>query len=108
MVDLLVAMGYGGGRESAGQSPGASPGTAGVDGIIQEDRLGLDALYVQAKRWENTVGRPVVQAFLRQPGTDSKSKKGVLITTSQFSKEAADYVSVIGEEDRARGQPEAR
>src|SRR5205814_2385854 len=62
VVELLLAMGYGGSRQDAGQAIGRS-GDGGIDGIIKEDRLGLDAVYIQAKRWENTVGRPVVQAF---------------------------------------------
>jgi len=62
VVELLVAMGYGGSRKDAGEAVGGS-GDGGVDGIIKEDRLGLDAIYLQAKRWEGTVGRQVVQAF---------------------------------------------
>lgn len=62
VVDLLVAMGYGGSRQDAGQAIGMS-GDEGIDGIIKEDRLGLDVVYIQAKRWEGTVGRPTVQAF---------------------------------------------
>jgi restriction system protein len=62
VVDLLVSMGYGGSRKDAGQAVGQS-GDDGIDGIIKEDKLGLDIVYLQAKRWEATVGRPVVQAF---------------------------------------------
>jgi restriction system protein len=62
VVDLLVSMGYGGSRKDAGQAVGQS-GDDGIDGIIKEDKLGLDVVYLQAKRWEATVGRPVVQAF---------------------------------------------
>ncbi len=62
VVDLLVAMGYGGSRQDAGRAIGRS-GDGGIDGIINEDRLGLDVIYVQAKRWENTVGRPEIQKF---------------------------------------------
>ena len=62
VVELLLRMGYGGSREDAGRTIGKS-GDGGVDGMINEDRLGLDVVYIQAKRWENTVGRPVVQAF---------------------------------------------
>ena len=93
VVDLLVAMGYGGSRIDAGEAVGQS-GDGGVDGIIKEDRLGLDAIYLQAKRWENTVGRPVVQAFAGSLD-GYRARKGVLITTSQFSPEAKDYVSRI-------------
>lgn len=93
VVDLLVAMGYGGSRIDAGEAVGQS-GDGGVDGIIKEDKLGLDAIYLQAKRWENTVGRPVVQAFAGSLD-GYRARKGVLITTSQFSPEAKDYVSRI-------------
>ena len=62
VVDVLVAMGYGGSRTEAGQAIGHA-GDEGIDGIIKEDRLGLDIIYIQAKRWENTVGRPEVQRF---------------------------------------------
>jgi restriction system protein len=93
VVDLLVKMGYGGTRKDAGEAVGQS-GDGGVDGIIKEDKLGLDAIYLQAKRWENTVGRPIVQAFAGSLD-GYRAKKGVLITTSQFSPEAKDYVSRI-------------
>jgi len=62
VVNLLVAMGYGGSLRDAGQAVGQT-GDGGIDGIIKEDKLGLDAIYLQAKRWEGTVGRPVVQGF---------------------------------------------
>jgi restriction system protein len=93
VVDLLVAMGYGGSRKDAGHAVGQS-GDAGIDGIIKEDRLGLDVVYVQAKRWANTVGRPVVQSFAGSL-EGQRASKGVLITTSDFSKEAVDYVERI-------------
>lgn len=93
VVDLLVAMGYGGSRKDAGQAVGQS-GDGGIDGIIKEDKLGLDAVYVQAKRWDATVGRPVVQAFAGSL-EGQRARKGVLITTSEFSKEAQEYVSRI-------------
>ncbi len=93
VVDLLVAMGYGGSRKDAGQAIGKS-GDEGIDGIIKEDRLGLDAVYVQAKRWKNTVGRPDVQAFAGSL-EGHRARKGVFITTSQFSGEARDYVGRI-------------
>ena len=93
VVDLLVAMGYGGSRKDAGEAVGQS-GDGGVDGIIKEDTLGLDAIYLQAKRWEGTVGRPVVQAFAGSL-EGHRARKGVLITTSQFSPEALDYVTRI-------------
>ncbi len=93
VVDLLVAMGYGGSRADAGQAVGRS-GDGGIDGIIKEDKLGLDFVYVQAKRWEGTVGRPVVQGFAGSL-EGVRARKGVLITTSQFSQEAKDYASKI-------------
>jgi restriction system protein len=93
VVDLLVAMGYGGSRKDAGQAVGRT-GDGGIDGIIKEDKLGLDAVCVQAKRWDGTVGRPVVQAFAGSL-EGVRAKKGVLITTSQFSGEAEDYVGSI-------------
>ncbi len=93
VVDLLVAMGYGGSRKDAGQAIGGSR-DGGVDGIIKEDRLGLDVVFIQAKRWEGTVGRPVVQAFAGSL-EGQRARKGVLITTSQFSPEAIDYVTRI-------------
>lgn len=93
VVDLLVVMGYGGSRKDAGQAVGQS-GDGGIDGIIKEDKLGLDVVYIQAKRWEGTVGRPVVQAFAGSL-EGQRARKGVLITTSQFSQDAKDYVSRI-------------
>lgn len=93
VVDLLVAMGYGGSRKDAGQAVGQS-GDGGIDGIIKEDKLGLDIVYIQAKRWTGTVGRPVVQAFAGSLD-GFRAKKGVLITTSQFSQDAHDYVGKI-------------
>jgi restriction system protein len=93
VVNLLVAMGYGGSRRDAGQAVGQT-GDGGIDGIIKEDKLGLDAIYLQAKRWEGTVGRPVVQGFSGSLD-GAKARKGVLITTSQFSQDARDYVRHI-------------
>lgn len=93
VVDLLVAMGYGGSRRDAGQAVGQS-GDGGIDGIIKEDRLGLDVVYIQAKRWEAAVGRPVVQAFAGSL-EGHRSRKGVLITTSQFTHDAKEYVDRI-------------
>lgn len=93
VVDLLVEMGYGGSRKDAGQAVGQS-GDGGIDGIIKEDKLGLDVVYIQAKRWEATVGRPTVQAFAGSL-EGQRARKGVLITTSQFSPDAKDYVTRI-------------
>lgn len=93
VVDLLVAMGYGGSRVDAGQAIGQS-GDGGVDGIIKEDKLGLDVVYIQAKRWEAPVGRPAVQAFAGSL-EGLRARKGVLITTSGFTRDARDYVERI-------------
>ncbi|WP_010583956.1 restriction endonuclease [Schlesneria paludicola] len=93
VVDLLVAMGYGGSLKDAGQAIGKS-GDGGIDGMIKEDKLGLDVVCVQAKRWNQTVGRPEVQAFAGSM-EGVRAKKGVLITTSSFSKEAQDYIQRI-------------
>ena len=90
VVKLLVKMGYGGSFEDAARSVGKS-GDGGIDGIIKEDRLGLDAIYVQAKRWQGNVGRPEVQAFVGAL-TGHRAKKGVFITTSDYSREAREYV----------------
>jgi restriction system protein len=91
VVELLVRMGYGGSRADAGKAVGKS-GDEGIDGIIKEDRLGLDAIYIQAKKWEGTVGRPEIQKFVGALHGQG-AKKGVFITTSTFSNEARDYVS---------------
>ena len=93
VVELLVKMGYGGSRQDAGRAIGRS-GDEGIDGIIKEDRLGLDIIYIQAKRWENTVGRPEVQKFAGAL-QGQRARKGIMITTSNFSKEALDYASRI-------------
>ena len=93
VVDLMVAMGYGGSRADAGKSIGRS-GDEGIDGIIKEDRLGLDVVYLQAKRWEGTVGRPEIQKFVGAL-TGKRAKKGVFITTGVFSSDALGYVESI-------------
>ena len=93
VVDLLVAMGYGGSRKDAGQAIGKS-GDDGIDGIIKEDRLGLDAVYIQAKRWKDTVGRPDVQSFAGSL-EGHRARKGVFMTTSLFSADAKEYVNRI-------------
>jgi restriction system protein len=93
VVELLVAMGYGGSLKDAGQAVGRS-GDGGIDGVIKEDKLGLDFIYIQAKRWDSTVGRPVVQAFAGALD-EQKARKGVIITTSNFSQEAHAYVKRI-------------
>jgi restriction system protein len=94
VVELLIGMGYGGSRRDAGQAVGKS-GDGGIDGVIKEDRLGLDAVYIQAKRWENPVGRPMVQQFSGSLD-QHKATKGVLITTSSFTADARQYVRSIG------------
>ncbi len=94
VVDLLLAMGYGGSRRDAGEAVGRS-GDGGIDGVIKEDRLGLDAVYIQAKRWDGPVGRPAVQMFAGSLD-GQKATKGVLITTSTFTAEARAYVQTIG------------
>jgi restriction system protein len=93
VVELLVAMGYGGTRKDAGQAIGRS-GDEGIDGIIKEDRLGLDTIYIQAKRWLQTVGRPEIQKFAGAL-QGFRAKKGIFITTSDFSREAVEYASRI-------------
>jgi restriction system protein len=93
VVDLLVKMGYGGNRKDAGKALGKS-GDGGIDGIINEDRLGLDVIYIQAKRWEGTVGRPEIQKFAGAL-QGQRARKGVFITTSAFTREAKEYVSMI-------------
>lgn len=93
VVDLLVKMGYGGSRKDAGQAVGRK-GDEGIDGIIKEDRLGLDIIYTQAKRWDATVGRPEVQKFAGALD-GQRAKKGIFITTSDFSRDAVDFVTRI-------------
>lgn len=92
VVRLLHAMGYGSVKEDA--SVMGKPGDGGIDGIIREDKLGLDVVCIQAKRWEGTVGRPVVQGFVGSMDY-IRAKKGVILTTSQFTKDALDFVDRI-------------
>lgn len=93
VVDLLLAMGYGGSRADAGRAIGQSS-DGGVDGIIKEDKLGLDIIYVQAKRWENTVPVREVRDFAGAL-LGKKARKGVFITTSNFPKSAYEYIQSI-------------
>lgn len=93
VVELLVAMGYGGSRRDAGERVGQS-GDGGIDGIIKEDRLGLDTIYIQAKRWQGNVGRPEIQKFVGAL-QGQRARKGVFITTSSFTADASDYTSRI-------------
>lgn len=90
VVELLVKMGYGGSVHDAGKAIGKS-GDEGIDGIIKEDKLGLDVIYIQAKRWEGTVGRPELHKFVGALAGQG-AKKGIFITTSSFTKEAIEYV----------------
>jgi restriction system protein len=91
VVDLLVKMGYGGSIKDAGKALGKS-GDEGIDGTIKEDKLGLDIIYIQAKRWKpgNVVGRPELQKFVGALAGQG-AKKGIFITTSNFTKEAIEY-----------------
>lgn len=93
VVDLIVKMGYGGSRKEAGQAMGKS-GDGGIDGIIKGDRLGLDIIYIQAKRWEGVVGRPEIQKFAGAL-QGHRAKKGIFLTTSNYTKEAIDYALSI-------------
>lgn len=93
VIDVLVKMGYGGTRKDASRIVGRS-GDGGIDGTINEDRLGLDIIYVQAKRWENPVGRPEVQKFAGAL-QGFRARKGIFITSSTFTNEAKDFVSRI-------------
>ncbi|MBQ0050856.1 MAG: restriction endonuclease [Treponema sp.] len=93
VVDLLVHMGYGGSFSEAAQVVGKS-GDEGIDGIIKEDKLGLDTIYIQAKRWKGVVGRPEIQKFAGAL-LGQKASKGVFITTSSFTKEAEEYAASV-------------
>ncbi len=93
VIDVLVKMGYGGTRKDAGKAIGRS-GDGGIDGIINEDRLGLDVIYIQAKKWEGSVGRPELQKFAGAL-QGKRAKKGIFISTSTFTSEAKEYVSQI-------------
>lgn len=93
VIEVLVKMGYGGSRKDAGQAIGRS-GDEGIDGIIKEDRLGLDIIYIQAKKWENTISRPEIQKFAGAL-QGKRARKGIFITTSDFSQSAHEYVASI-------------
>ena len=92
VIDLLVKMGYGGSREDA-EAVGRS-GDGGIDGTINEDRLGLDVVYVQAKRWEANVSRPELQKFAGAL-QGQRARKGIFITTTGFSRDAREYINNI-------------
>ena len=91
IIKLMIKMGYGGSREEAGKAVGRS-GDGGIDGVINEDRLGLDAIYLQAKRWTNVVGRPEIQQFVGALA-GQRANKGVFIATSRFTQDAKDYAA---------------
>ena len=93
VIDLLVAMGYGGSRKEAARAIGRS-GDEGIDGIFNEDRLGLDVIYIQAKKWEGNVGRPEIQKFAGAL-QGQHARRGIFITTANFSKEATDFASRV-------------
>ena len=93
VIDLLVAMGYGGSVEDAGKVVGKS-GDGGIDGVIKQDKLGLDVVYVQAKRWKDVVGSPEIMRFSGSL-TKRHATKGVFITTSYFSRDALEYVEAM-------------
>jgi restriction system protein len=93
VVDIVVKIGYGGSHKDAGRAIGQS-GDEGIDGIINEDRLGLDVIYLQAKRWEGNVSRPEIQKFAGAL-QGKRAKKGIFITTSDFSAEAREYVKNV-------------
>ncbi|OPZ72925.1 MAG: Mrr restriction system protein [bacterium ADurb.Bin478] len=91
VIEVLVKMGYGGSRKDAGQAIGRS-GDEGIDGIIKEDRLGLDIIYIQAKKWEEPVSRPEIQKFAGAL-QGKRARKGIFITTSRFCDTAKDFAS---------------
>lgn len=93
VIDTIVKIGYGGSRKDAGRAIGQS-GDEGIDGIINEDRLGLGVIYLQAKRWKDRVGRPEIQKFVGALH-GKRAKKGIFITTSDFSADAHEYVKNI-------------
>ncbi len=91
VIDLLVAMGYGGSRKEAAAVT-QKTGDEGIDGVINEDRLGLDVIYVQAKRWKAKVGRPEIQSFVGALA-GKKANKGIFLTTSSFHQNAIDFAA---------------
>jgi restriction system protein len=100
VVNLFVKMGYGGAQQGSAWVTGRS-GDGGIDGVIHEDKLGLDVIYIQAKRWKegNTVGGPDMQQFVGALAT-RKAKKGIFVTASEFTKAAREVVSQLGHEPR--------
>lgn len=97
VVRVLVAMGYGGNAEEARAQVTGRTGDEGIDGVINEDRLGLDRIYLQAKRWRDVVGRPLVQAFVGSL-EGHRAQKGIFITTSRFTPDALTYATHVGKQ----------
>ncbi|MEX1117686.1 MAG: restriction endonuclease [Terrimicrobiaceae bacterium] len=93
VLDLLLALGYGGSRREAAQVT-QKTGDEGIDGVINEDRLGLDVIYVQAKRWAGKVGRPEIQNFVGALA-GKKANKGIFITTGDFHSNAREYAGDV-------------
>ena len=93
VLDVLHAMGYGDGTEDSRLRTGGS-GDRGIDGVIRQDRLGLDVIYVQAKRWESTVGRPVVHAFVGAL-QGARATRGIILTASTFSPDAREFAATV-------------
>jgi restriction system protein len=93
VVELLVRIGYGGSIKEAGKAIGKS-GDEGIDGVIKEDVLGLDLIYIQAKKWDNPVGRPELQKFAGAL-QGQRARKGLFITTGSFSRDAQEFISKI-------------
>jgi restriction system protein len=93
VLDLLVAMGYGGSRKEAAAVT-QKTGDEGIDGVINEDRLGLDVIYIQAKRWKSSIGRPEIQHFVGALA-GKMANKGVFITTSSFHENARAYAAAL-------------
>ena len=93
VLDVLHAMGYGDGTEDSRIRTGGS-GDAGIDGVIRQDQLGLEGIYVQAKRWQGSVGRPVIQGFVGAL-QGARAARGVIVTASTFSQDAHDYASSV-------------
>ena len=93
VIDLLITMGYGGSRKDAGQAMGKS-GDGGIDGIINEDKLGLDVIYIQAKKWDNTVPVREIRDFTGALAS-KKAKKDIFITTSSFPDSVYNFVKEV-------------
>lgn len=93
VLDVIVKMGYGGSRQDAGEHVGKS-GDEGIDAIINEDKLGLDVIYIQAKRWKNAIGSGEIRNFIGAL-SGKRAKKGIVITTSDFTKDAKKAVEGI-------------